>query len=278
LIAVSFSASCGTAPKYIPPDGQGAYLQNKLVEIEGARFFHFFEYANDVKLEPAGINKAAHTSRVIFKTNSPYDKSYKISPGPTVVGVRVVYTPSFGRNLIAQMNDVYFHVFVRDMHIADEHIAYLTDNIPGAEPGDLDGMRGLRFDALADHTYTANSRIRDGRATVWIEDEDGAAVSAEVLAFGEGNVEIHGTFGELYEANPFTDGLPDPSYGWGIQTSLPDPPHVRRELQTAVPTDNVEKKYSRIYDELIRLGDLRDQGAITQEEFEQRKKALLSEE
>lgn len=278
LLMTASVPGCISLPEYVPPDGPGAYLQNRLVEIEGARFFHFFEYADWDMLEPMGINKAGKKSRVIFKTNSPYDASYKISPGPVIVGVRVVYTPSFGSNMIAQMNDVYYHVFVRDMGIDEAQIAFLSENIPGAEPSDFSGMRGLGFFAEEGQTYFANSHIQGGKASVWIEDENGKTVSPVVTAFGEHDPEIHGAFGELFGASFDSGGLPDPGHGWGIQTNLPDPPHVRREREAAEPTDSVAEKYSEIYDELIRLGDLRDQGAITQEEFEQKKKALLSEE
>ena len=234
LSTIALITGCVSVPTYSPPDGPGAYLQNRLVEIEGARFFHFFEYADWDVLEPTGINKATNTSRVIFKTNSPYDASYKISPGPTVVGVRLVYTPSFGHNMIAQMNDVYYHLFVRDMGIDEVQIAYLGENIPGAEPSDFTGMRGLSFFAEEGQTYFANSRIEGGRARVWIEDEDGTVVSPVVTAFGEYDPDIHGAFGAMVGASPYADGLPDPSYGWGISTNLPDPPHVQKERQARV--------------------------------------------
>ena len=278
LAKTALITGCAPVPEYVPPDGPGAYLQNRLVEIEGARFFHFFEYADWDELEPAGINKATNTSRVIFKTNSPYNATYKVSPGPTVVGVRLVYTPSFGHNLIAQMNDVYYHLFVRDMGIDDVQIAYLSENIPGAEPSDFSGMRGLGFQAEEGRTYFANSHIEGGKASVWIEDEDGTIVSPVVTAFGEPNPEIHGAFGELFNASPYVDGLPDPRYGWGISTNLPDPPHVRKERQAQQQTTDIAGKYSELYDELVRLGELRDEGKITQEEFEREKKVLLSKE
>ena len=276
--AAALVAGCISLPEYVPPDGPGAYLQNRLIEIEGARFFHFFEYADWDELEPMGINKATNTSRVIFKTNSPYNASYKISPGPTVVGVRVVYTPAFGKNMIAQMNDVYYHLFVRDLGIDDVQIAYLSDNIPDTEPSDFSGLRGLGFVAEEGRTYFANSRIEGGRASVWIEDEDGAVVSPVVTAFGEPSPEMHGAFGEMFGASPYVDGLPDPRYGWGISTNLPDPPHVKKQREARQQTTDIAAKYSELYDELIRLGELRDQGEITQEEFEQEKKALLSKE
>ena len=278
LFAVSIVAGCGATPGYVPPEGPGAYLQNRLVEIEEARFFHFFEYVNGNELEPGGINKASSTSRVIMKTNSPYDARYKITPGRTIVGVRLVYTPAFGSNIIARMNDVYYHVFVRDMHISEDQLAYLAANIPEAAPGDFSGMRGLTFDAVEGQTYVANSRIRDGKATVWIEDAAGAVVSTAVTAFGEGNVDIHGTFGELVVAHPFVDGVPDPKYGWGINANLPDPPHIKKQRQFAAPAVSIGQGYSARYDALIRLGELRDEGKITQEEFEREKKRLLSDD
>jgi hypothetical protein len=227
IVTVLLVAGCGPMPTYHPPEGPGAYLQNRLVERGDTRFFYFFEVAGDDALEPAGINKAQLKTRAIFKTNSPYDATYKIRPGTTVVGVRVVYVPHFGGNMFTQMNDLYYHIFVRNTGMTDDQIDYISENVAIIEADDLRGMQGLEIVAEEGATYQANSSIEGGKASVWIEKTDGTIVSRKVIGFGDSDPVVHGALYEMYSAsfNYPEVGLPDPSYGWGPLTNLPDPPN-----------------------------------------------------
>jgi len=220
VVVILTLTGCISLPVYNPPEGAGAFLQNRLVEVSGSRFFYFFEFAGMDSLEPTGINQAPSSSRVILKTNSPYDATYKISPGTTIVGVRVGYTPHFG-SLFTRMGDRYYHIFVRDMGATDEQIAYLSESVPDAEPNDFSGLQGLEFEAQEGHTYQINSRIQDGRASVWIEDLEGTTVSQIVAGFGEANPTIRAASNELMSG----DYLPDPRNGWDILDYLPPPPN-----------------------------------------------------
>lgn len=229
VLVIAQLTGCAPTPSYITPAGPGAYLQNRLVEKGNTRFFYFFEFAGIHELEPTGINKALTKTRAIFKTNSPYDAKYKIVPGRTVVGVRVVYTPYFGTNVFSRMNDVYYHIFVRDLGFNDQQIAYYEENLAGVEADDLSGTQGLEIDARAGKTYLANCRIENGRAYVWIENLDGEVVSRTVTGFGEPNPALHGAWNEMARASTAfpvpANTLPDPRKGWGILNYLPEPPN-----------------------------------------------------
>jgi hypothetical protein len=221
IIAALLLTGCVTPPPpYVEPEGPGALLQNRLEERGQARFFFFFEYAGRENLSPRGINFAADPSPAIYKTNSPYDSVYKIPPGRTVVGVRVVYTPAYGRNIFARGNDRYYHLFVRNLGFAGNKS--MTD----AENENFSGLQGLSFEALEGHTYRVNARIENGRGHIWIEELDGNIVSETKLGFttpvyyaGERlPLEDYGL------VSPLIRDVPDPTrQGWIFAENLPDP-------------------------------------------------------
>ena len=207
-------------PPYIGPEGPGAYLQNRFESRGQARFFYFFEFAGKENLSPKGINFAADPSPAIYKTNSPYDAVYKIPPGQTVVGVRVVYTPAYGRNIFARGNDRYYHIFARDLGFSD------NKSMTEAERANFSGLRGLSFDAIEGHTYQINIRLRNGRAHIWIEESDGKIVSETVMGF---TTPVYYAGKRLRRedfswVSPLILDVPDPGrHGWVVANNLPDP-------------------------------------------------------
>ena len=218
IVAVLLLAGCvSEPPPYITPEGAGALLQNRF-EVRGqARFFFFFEYASKENLSPKGINFAAHPSPAIYKTNSPYDDVYKIPPGITVVGVRVVYTPAYGRNIFARGNDRYYHLFVRDLGFTE------NKSMTEEEREDFSGLGGLSFEAIEGHTYQINTKIENGRARIWIERLDGKTVSEAVMGFTTPLYYAYKPIGPG-EVTPLFLDLPDPiRQGWVVARDLPDP-------------------------------------------------------
>lgn len=221
IIGALLLAGCvSEPPPYIAPEGPGALLQNRFETRGQARFFFFFEYAGRENLSPKGINFAADPSPAIYKTNSPYDSVYKIPPGRTVVGVRVVYTPAYGRNIFARGNDRYYHLFVRNLGFAENKS--MTD----AERENFSGLRGLSFEATEGHTYQINSRIENGRAHIWIEEPDGKIVSETVMGF---TTPVYYASKPLRPedfswVSPLILDVPDPiRHGWVVARDLPDP-------------------------------------------------------
>ncbi len=221
IIAALLLAGCASPPPpYVAPEGPGALLQNRFEERGQARFFFFFEYAGRENLSPRGINFATDPSPAIYKTNSPHDSVYKIPPGRTVVGVRVVYTPAYGRNIFARGNDYYYHLFVRNLGFAGNKS--MTD----AERENFSGLQGLSFEAMEGHTYQVNARIENGRGQIWIEEPDGKIVSETRLGFTTpvyyaGELlprEDYGLVGPMFR------DVPDPTrQGWIVAEKLPDP-------------------------------------------------------
>ncbi len=200
-IAVSLLlASCASEPPlYIAPDGAGAYLQNRFEARGQARFKYYFEYAGKEDLSPRGIDSTEAT--------------YKIPPGQTVVGVRIIYTPAYGKNMFARANDRYYHIFARDLGFSD------NKSMTEAERANFSGLRGLSFDALEGHTYQTNCRIENGRAHLWIQEIDGATVSETVLGFADAQHIVRGQVGAGWHGT----GVPDLRLGWKVLDDLPDP-------------------------------------------------------
>jgi len=202
LIIVAFLvlSNCTTPPPpYAEPEGQGAFLQNRFEARGQARFKYYFQYAGSEDLSPRGVDST--------------DAIYKIPPGKTVVGVRVIYTPAYGRNMFARANDRYYHIFVRNFGFTG------NKSMTEEERASFSGLKGLRFDALEGHTYQINCRIENGRAQVWIEELDGTTVSETVFGFADADYVVRGQLGASWEGA----AAPNPASGWKVLDDLPDP-------------------------------------------------------
>jgi len=192
--------NCTSAPPpYVGPEGQGAYLQNRFEARGQARFKYYFQYSGREDLSPRGIDST--------------DAIYKIPPGETVVGVRIIYTPAYGKNMFARANDRYYYIFVRNLGFTE------NKSMTEAERASFSGLKGLRFDALVGHTYQVNCRIENGRAKVWIEELDGRIVSETVFGFADARHVVRGQFGASWEGS----WVPNLNGGWKVLDDLPDP-------------------------------------------------------
>jgi hypothetical protein len=200
-------AGCASKPRYLEPEGDSAYLQNRIESQGQARFVYLFEYANGLDISPSD-----------WTLKMPAKITSKIYPGETVVGVQVVYTPAFGRNMFARMNDRMFYIFARDLGFTEERLVYISNNTSDLGYESLTGLRGLRFNAEVGVTYQAAARVEDGRAYLWIEDSDGNAVSETVVGVTDPYCVTQST----YDAGTFscTANL---DHGWIVLEDLPDP-------------------------------------------------------
>jgi len=205
VVCVSALAGCASEPRYPQPVGEVAYLQNGARSQGQARFTYYFEYVNGLDVSPSE-----------WSLSMPVNARSEIEPGEIVVGVQVVYTPAYGRNLIARMNDRLFYIFVRDLGFTDERLDYIVENSDGVDADSLSGLQGLRFNAVAGKTYQAAARIENGRALVWIEDEDGTVVSDTVTGVTDPYCAADVAAG-TYHCNA------NLRHGWAILDNLPDP-------------------------------------------------------
>jgi hypothetical protein len=200
-------SGCASEPRYLEPGGDGAYLQNR-TEMQGqARFIYLFEYANGLVISPSE-----------WSLKMPAKVKSKIYPGATVVGVQVIYTPAYGRNMFARLNDQMFYIFSRDLGLTEERLAYIADKSPDVEFESLTGVLGLRFEARVGVTYQAAARVEDGRAFLWIEDSDGNVVSETVV----GVTDPYCVSQSVHDAGTIAC-MADLDAGWTVLEGLPDP-------------------------------------------------------
>jgi len=198
---------CASAPRYIQPTGDVAYLQNRIQYYRQARFIYFFEFAN-------GLDISAKE----FAMTAPAKARASIYPGETVVGVKIVYTPAYSRNVFGRGNDRMYYIYARDLGMTDDRLAFISENAPDVDVARISGLKGLRFRAEAGHTYQVASRIENGRAYIWIEEPDGNAVSDTVLGVADPGCIVQ-TALEVGLANC----MPDLRNGWTVLDELPDP-------------------------------------------------------
>jgi len=210
IIAMLLIAGCASEPRYVEPDGDTAHLQNRTERQGQARLDYFFEYADQQKLGPG-----------FWSLQMPADVVNKIRPGKTVVGLRILYTPAYGKNIFARGNDLQYFIFVRDLGFTADRIQQMTEQIAEAEPGSLSGLGGLSFDAEVGHTYQIGCRIENGQAFIWIEEPDGSIVSDAVQGFADAQYTVH-TVMEM-GMHSGQHGPPNLVGGWRILDDLPDP-------------------------------------------------------
>ena len=208
VITVLLLSSCASQRPPVEPEGDVAYLQNRMEHQGQARFDYFFEYADKQKLGPGPWSLTLPTKAV-----------NKIPPGRTVIGLKIVYTPIYRKKFFIPGNNRYYYIFVRDYGFSEERIDYMNKKIAGVEPESLSGLRGLRFDAEEGLTYQIGSRIEGGQAHIWIEEPDGTIVSDTVL----GIADAHCVTQTAFEAGMPSGCIPDPSDGWKVLDDLPDP-------------------------------------------------------
>ena len=210
VIILLLLASCASEPRQAEPEGDVAYLQNRADHPGRARFEYYFEQANEQELGPG-----------FWETTLPFKMIYKIPPGETVIGLKIVYVPAYGKNIFARGNDRYYYIFLRDLEFSEERIEYMSEKIPEADPESLSGIRGLSFDAEGGSKYQIGSRIENGRAYVWIEELDGTILSDTVLGFADAHYTVH-TRMEVGMHSSW-HGAPNLGGGWKVLDDLPDP-------------------------------------------------------
>jgi len=200
-------AGCASEPRYLEPEGDSAYLQNRTESQGQARFTYLFEYANGLDISPSE-----------WALKMPANVRSNIYPGETVVGVQVIYTPAYGRNMFARMNDRMFYIFSRDLGFTEERLAYISENTSDVDYESLTGLRGLRFNAEVGVAYQVAARVEDGRAYLWIEDADGNAVSETVV----GVTDPYCVTQSVYDAGTISC-MANLRHGWTVLEGLPDP-------------------------------------------------------
>ena len=200
-------AGCASEPRYEQPKGEGAFLQNRVESQGQARFVYYFEYVDGLDISPSE-----------WSLSLPANARSKIYPGETVVGVQVIYTPAYGRNLFARMNDRMYYIFVRDLGFTDERLEYMSQHAEELDVQALSGLKGISFKAIAGKTYQAGARIENGQAFVWIEDIDGNVVSDTVLGIADPYCVRQTT----YDAGTISCNA-NLRHGWAVLEGLPDP-------------------------------------------------------
>ena len=210
IITVLILASCASEPRNAGLRGDVAHLNNR-VEYKGqARLDYVFEFAGEKEIGPG-----------FWTVTMPANIVSEIEPGRTVVGLKILYTPAYGKSIFARGNDRQYYIFIRDLGFSEERIEYMSESIPGVEPASLNGLRGLRFDAIAGQTYQAGCRIENGEAYVWIEDLEGNIVSDTVRGFADAQYTVH-TVMEM-GMHSHLHGPPNLNGGWKVLDGLPDP-------------------------------------------------------
>jgi len=210
VIAVLILTGCASGPSNTEPRGDVARLNNR-VEYQGqARLDYVLEFADEKEIGPG-----------FWTVTMPANIVSEIEPGRTVIGLKILYTPAYGKNIFARGNDRQYFIFVRDLGFSEERIEYMSQSIPDVEAVSLSGLRGLRFDAIAGQTYQPACRIENGEAYVWMEDLDGNIVSDTVRGIADAQYTVH-TVTEM-GMHSHLHGHPNLTGGWKVLDDLPDP-------------------------------------------------------
>lgn len=154
VITWALLAGCGSTNPYQVPEGEGAYVRNRMVSQGRAAFSYMFTGVGDETLAPKV---------------SAINARYKIPVGENIISVKILYGPSGGLTPFSSPYSIY------------------VIKVDWDAPQDLmsSGLRGIRLDAVKGETYEIACRIDGGLAYVWLEDRAGEKVTAEVLGIGK---------------------------------------------------------------------------------------------
>lgn len=136
------SAACGSMNPYDVPEGEGAFLQNRVVKEGNAMYRYQFVHADDKFLDPG-----------FFTTENVYEALYTIPLGEVSVHVMIEYFPR-----LMKLGAHFLPGNIREIHTR------------------------VSFDAFEGQTYQVACEIKNDLAHVWIEDMAGNRVSGIATA------------------------------------------------------------------------------------------------
>jgi hypothetical protein len=160
MVASLFLASCASLNPYNIEEGKGAYLQNRR-EIKGkARYISEFR---SIRPEAYG---GQHRSLKLMIADEKGDV-FTVPTGKLILGLDIYYSPKVVfRSYVCNLERFY------DLVVINPKV-----DMPSS------ALQGIEINALEGHVYHVNCKIEDGKAFIWIEDEDGNRVSEVVRGF-----------------------------------------------------------------------------------------------
>jgi hypothetical protein len=154
IIVFTLLTACASTNPYNVPEGEGAYVRNRMVAQGRASFSYLFTAVGDEQFAPKVTTINAR---------------YKIPPGENVLSVQIQYGPSGGLTPFSSPYNIY--VVKVDWDAPQDRWS--------------SGLRGLTLNAVTGETYEIGCRIEDGKAYVWLETSAGEKVTEEVLGIGK---------------------------------------------------------------------------------------------
>lgn len=180
IAALLFLISCTSTNPYNLGESEGSRLKNREVFKGNTRYIYIFDNvttSEERKILDPGIIADDVVEKRIFQ----------IPSGELTLGFNIRYTPNYKPGfLYKNFQDIY-------------EIMVINPTVR------VEGLEGVKINALEGYTYQINCKIEDGKAYIWIEDESGKKVSETVR--GIGATRIPGTF----------------SYNYWLWENLPDP-------------------------------------------------------
>ena len=176
IVASLFLTSCASVNPYNVPEGEGAYLKNRIEYKGKSTYVYLFVDA----ATSAGRKGFDYTSDV-----ADHDSIYRIPSGEIALGLTIKYFPksrppsTFGDFLEAMSKPFSPATWAR---VKPFEIFIINPKVK------VSGVEGIKLDALEGHTYQINCKIEDGKAYLWIEDESGKIVSEVVRGLRAGRL------------------------------------------------------------------------------------------
>jgi hypothetical protein len=195
IILTLILLGCVSKNPYNVTENEGAYLQNSKVVIGDTLYICGFK---------SGIRPNEKWIPFSFSKDDPttHNLVTPIPEGSIRVGITILYYPNggpiatAGEALKTSFGMLYSPKAWARFNAATSPYEILVINSPSDSPG----MKGIELNAVKGTTYQINSDIKDGKAYIWIEDDDENKVSDVVRGIGLPNSNF-----ELWE------NLPPPS-------------------------------------------------------------------
>ncbi len=173
IIAFLYLASCASINPYNLAEGEGAYLKNRQEHIGKAKFIYLF---NDA------ITSTGKKSFDPDINTAEWDTIYNVPSGELTLGLRIIYFPEAGLDPTVgealKLGFTFLFSSESRSRVFGQVNHYLIWVI---NPEDkISGLEGVKINALEGITYRINSKIEDGKAYIWIEDDNDVKVSETV--------------------------------------------------------------------------------------------------
>lgn len=195
LVAIFLQTSCSSINPYNIAEGKGANLKNSK-EIKGKTTF-FYSFTSGMTQDGKWVQ--------FFEGNEAKERAiYKIPSGNISLGLKILYyykggpAKSAGEALDTSFKFLFSSKAREKLDSYMDHFEILVVN---HKKSTAEYLKGININAKVGDTYHINCNIENGKANIWIENQNSEIVSEVVRGVG-------------YKHSRFWiwDNLPDPVY------------------------------------------------------------------